>query len=149
MQPPLVATTPPDSEHEFRFLNVAKAFSRGKVDWTSTDMTRLWRYNLHYFDYILDVGRSIETLSDLISDWIKCNPMGAGEGWEPYTVSLRIVNWIKLFLRRDFRDSVQAVWVESLHQQALWLERNIEQSIPGRMLPCMQMDLGKKPGLPR
>ena len=23
------------------------------------------------------------------------------------------------------------------------------QSIPGRMLPCMQMDLGKKPGLPR
>ena len=126
MQPPFVATTPPDREHEFRFLNVAKPFSRGKVDWTSTDMTRLWRYNLHYFDYILDAGRSIETLSDLISDWVKHNPMGAGEGWEPYTVSLRIVNWIKLFLREDFREHVQAIWVESLYRQALWLERNIE-----------------------
>ena len=126
MQAPLVAATPQNREHEFRFLNVAKAFSHGKVDWTSTDMTRLWRYNLHYFDYILDTGQSVETLSDLISDWIKCNPMRAGEGWEPYTVSLRIVNWIKLFLRRDFRDSVEAVWVESLYQQALWLERNIE-----------------------
>ena len=126
MQAPLVAATPQNREHEFRFLNVAKAFSHGKVDWTSTDMTRLWRYNLHYFDYILDTGQSVETLSDLISDWIKCNPVRAGEGWEPYTVSLRIVNWIKLFLRRDFRDSVEAVWVESLYQQALWLERNIE-----------------------
>ena len=90
MQAPLVAATTPDREHEFRFLNVAKAFSRGKVDWMSTNMTRLWRYNLHYFDYILDMGRSIETLSDLISDWIKGNPMGAGDGWESLPLSRRL-----------------------------------------------------------
>jgi uncharacterized heparinase superfamily protein len=126
MQAPLVATPPPDREHEFRFLNVSKTFDRGKVDWASTDMTRLWRYNLHYFDYILDAGRSVANISDLISDWIESNPMGRGEGWEPYTVSLRMVNWIKLFLRQDFREQVQTVWVESLYRQALWLERNIE-----------------------
>ena len=63
MQAPLVTTTPQDREHEFRFLNVSKTFSPGKVDWASTDMTKLWRYNLHYFDYVLDPGRSIDNIS--------------------------------------------------------------------------------------
>src|SRR5260221_9565931 len=97
MQAPLV-TTMRDKEHEFRFLNVSKTFSDGKVDWASTDMTKLWRYNLHYFDYILDSGRSVDNISDLISSWIQSNPVGIGDGWKPYPVSLRIVNWIKLFL---------------------------------------------------
>ena len=116
-------------KHEIRFLNVSKTFSPGKVDWASTDMTKLWRYNLHYFDYILDPGRSIDNISYLISDWIQRNPMGVGAGWEPYPVSLRIVNWIKLFLRQDFRPHVHADWLHSLYQQARWLERNIEYHI--------------------
>ena len=57
------------------------------------------------------------------------NPAGTGDGWEPYTVSLRIVNWIKLFLREDFSGRVQPAWLDSLHQQAAWLERNIEYHI--------------------
>jgi len=129
MQAPLVTATPRDGEHEFRFLNVSKTFSPGKVDWASTDMTRLWRYHLHYFDYVLDSGRSIADISELISDWIRGNPMGVGDGWEPYPVSLRIVNWIKLFLREDFREHVHDGWVDSLYQQARWLERNIEYHI--------------------
>lgn len=129
MQAPLVATMPLNREHEFRFLNVPKTFSHGKVDWASTDMTRLWRYNLHYLDYILDAGRPVSNISDLISDWIQSNPMGMGEAWEPYTVSLRIVNLSKLFLRHDFREHVPTGWVESLYQQARWLERNIEHHI--------------------
>jgi len=128
MQAPLV-TTPPGLEQEFRFLNVSKAFSHGNADWSSTDMTKLWRYNLHYFDYILDSGRSIDSISDLISTWIQSNPMGMGDGWEPYPVSLRIVNWIKLFLRQDFRKHIHADWLDSLYDQARWLERNIEYHI--------------------
>ena len=67
-----------DREHEFRFLNVSKTFSHGKVDWASADMPKLWRYNLHYFDYILNSGRSVAKSPDLISDWIQSNPMGSG-----------------------------------------------------------------------
>jgi hypothetical protein len=129
MQAPLVTAMPQDGEHQFRFLNVSKTFSHGKVDWASTDMTKLWRYNLHYFDYILDSGRSVDNISDLISTWIQSNPMGVGDGWEPYPVSLRIVNWSKLFLRQDFREHVHAEWLDSLYQQARWLELNIEYHI--------------------
>src|SRR5437016_2886487 len=131
MRPPLATIMPQHGEREFRFLNVPKVFNHGSVDWASTDMTRLWRYNLHYFDYILTPGRSVQHISELISDWVRSNPMGKGEGWEPYTVSLRMVNWVKLFLRDDFRQHVQASWLQSLYQQALWLERNIEHHILG------------------
>lgn len=60
-------------------------------------MPKLWRYNLHYFDYLLDSDRCSKAKARLISDWIDRNPIGIGDGWEPYTLSLRIVNWIKFF----------------------------------------------------
>jgi uncharacterized heparinase superfamily protein len=129
MQAPLVTRMRPEGEHEFRFLNVSKAFRHGEVDWASSEMPKLWRYNLHYFDYILDAGRPAENIAALITDWTQNNPVGSGDGWEPYTVSLRLVNWIKLFLREDFSAHVQTAWLNSLYQQAQWLERNIEYHI--------------------
>ena len=124
---PFLVTARASGKHgEFRFLNVSKSFARGKVDWASPDQTRLWRYNLHYFDYILDPGRPVDHVSCLISDWIDSNPASRGTGWEPYPTSLRIANWIKLFLREDFSHHVQHAWIDSLYRQSLWLERNIE-----------------------
>jgi uncharacterized heparinase superfamily protein len=111
---------------EFRFLNVSKAFAPGRVDWASPDMARLWRYNLHYFDYIRDDWRPLESIVELVSDWIRSNAPGEGTGWEPYPTSVRIVNWIKLFLREDFRSHVKAAWLDSLYRQAQRLEKNIE-----------------------
>ncbi|MEP6891151.1 MAG: alginate lyase family protein, partial [Nitrospirota bacterium] len=94
------------------------------IDWASKDMPKLWRYNLHYFDYLFDAGRSHDSKVHLISDWIAKNPPGTGDAWEPYTLSLRIVNWIKLFLKRDA--AIQEAWVQSLYTQTLWLEKNVE-----------------------
>src|SRR5215467_14950253 len=79
MQPSLPTMTAWHGEQEFRFLNVSKTFSHGKVDWASTDMSKLWRYNLHYFDYALEGQRSAGDISRLISDWIENNPTGVGE----------------------------------------------------------------------
>ncbi|MCB1757812.1 MAG: alginate lyase family protein, partial [Gammaproteobacteria bacterium] len=47
--------------------------------------------------------------------------------WEPYTVSLRIVNWIKFLLRFDGRVSPSVV--RSLALQSHWLYQNIELHI--------------------
>ncbi len=111
----------------FSFLNHTREFPEGKVDWTSKDMTKLWRYNLHYFDYLLDTKRSSKAKACLISDWIDKNPVGSGDGWEPYSVSLRIVNWIKYFLGSE--GLLPEDWVRSLYQQTFWLERNLETHI--------------------
>jgi uncharacterized heparinase superfamily protein len=134
----------PDSH--FSFLGRAQQFESGAIGWASKGMPKLWRYNLHYFDYLQDPDRSIENKSFLISNWIEHNPQGTEDAWEPYTASLRIVNWVKFFLSLS-STSIYAnplengsteggegtkpkpEWLESLYQQALWLERNIEYHI--------------------
>jgi uncharacterized heparinase superfamily protein len=128
------------------FLNREKEFRPHAIDWLCRDMPKLWRYNLHYFDYLQDAHRSTENKHHLISDWIEHNPPGTEDAWEPYTASLRIVNWVKFFLslpstsfenREGGEENSQELkhglakskWLESLYQQVLWLEHNIEYHI--------------------
>ena len=117
----------PGRDHAFCFLNQERTFPDGGIDWASKDMPKLWRYNLHYFDYLFDAGRSHDAKVYLISDWIAKNPPGTGDAWEPYTLSLRIVNWIKFFLQNDA--ALQEESLQSLYTQALWLEKNVEYHI--------------------
>ena len=113
-------------DYEFHFLNTSRSFSDGAIDWVCSDMPKLWRYNLHYFDYLHDQGRSYVSLTEIVSDWIEKNRVGAEDAWEPYTISLRIVNWIKWFLSGDAGKSPPREWLKSLYSQAGWLENNIE-----------------------
>jgi len=127
--PPLDRVAPCGGQWQFTFLNVTRDFDGQGVDWRSADQSKLWRYNLHYFDYLHDGSRSPETCSGLIDDWICANPPGTPDAWEPFTLSLRIVNWIKFFLRTDLAVGGKPRWLESLHTQVLWLERNLELHI--------------------
>lgn len=63
-----------------------------REDWNTRGVPRLWLYNLHYFDFLRREGIAGEYW---ITRWINENPQGYGVGWEPYPLSLRIVNWIK------------------------------------------------------
>ncbi|CUQ65391.1 heparinase II/III family protein [Candidatus Nitrospira inopinata] len=115
---------PASGDFSFCFLNRTVTFPPSSVDWASPDLPKLWRYNLHYFDYLADPARSDEAKCRLIADWIAKNPLGVGDGWEPYPVSLRVVNWIKFFLRRE--KPPEMAWLQSLWTQAAWLERHVE-----------------------
>lgn len=134
-----------DDSH-FCFLGQSKRFHLGREGWVCADMPKLWRYNLHYFDYLQYPQRSVENKSHLVSDWIEHNPQGTVDAWEPYTASLRIVNWVKFFLslsaasmknsteaeggtNREFHAGLKHEWLKSLYSQARWLEQNIEYHI--------------------
>jgi uncharacterized heparinase superfamily protein len=115
--------------NEFRFLNVTHQFPDG-IDWTCSSVSKLWRYNLHYFDYALDPNRATEWIEAVVTDWIAQNPPSKTDGWEPYPVSLRVVNWIKFALTRcpgEVDD--EKPWLLSLYQQLDWLDRNVEKEI--------------------
>jgi uncharacterized heparinase superfamily protein len=112
--------------YSFSFLNVTRHFDPARFDWSPSEMSKLWRYNLHYFDYLKEEGRQWESKAFLISDWIEKNPQGTPDAWEPFPLSLRIVNWIKLFLSPEVKGNVEEPWLKSLYEQALWLEKNIE-----------------------
>lgn len=78
----------------FRFLN-AEHDVIAPADWNRAEWGKLWLYNLHYFDCLRQSDMPEQVGNAWIARWIAENPPGCGNGWEPYPLSLRIVNWIK------------------------------------------------------
>lgn len=126
------ALSPPieqDMEDKVRFLGVEQRLVGGSPDWRASAKPKLWRYNLHYFDYLHWPAVAECRKVALIDSWIAENPPGSRDAWEPYPVSLRIVNWVKLLLAESALPEVPSAWLESLAFQAAWLERNLEREI--------------------
>ena len=117
----------------FRFLNQVHDVTQS-ADWTACDRLKLWRYNLHYFDDITaDAAESRSTWhTSLIARWIAENPPPLGDGWEPYPLSLRIVNWIKGDLRR--RGLLDEAARHSLATQVRFLTGRLEWHLLGNHL---------------
>ena len=117
------------SEDKYKFLNV-----EGNVGtWNDVDKSKLWLYNLHYFDDLnaLDSFTRIEQNLEHIERWIIENPPNEGNGWEPYPLSLRIVNWVKFFLKTG-RQSEKSR--NSLYLQAHVLSQTLEYHLLGNHL---------------
>ena len=112
---------------EFTFLNQTLPWEQCS-DWEPAHVSRLWRYNLHYFDYLNAPAVSERFKAELIDSWILRNPQLTTPAWEPYTVSLRIINWCKHFSRLE-SSAIPEFWLRSLHEQALWLRRHMEHHI--------------------
>ncbi len=109
------------------FLNVRRNFD-DISDWACMDESKLWRYNLHYFDYLLDDGASESLKDKLIDDWIEISHTLREDAWEPYPISLRLVNWVKYFIAYK-NNSIPETWLYSLYQQAHILYNSIEYHI--------------------
>ena len=115
---------------EFTFLNVT-AKPKG---WNDESLELLWRYNLHYFDWIAGgedynaESQSRGEAENLIERWMRENPKGSFPGWDPYPTSLRIVNWVKYLrnnsatLRLCVKNKIEA----SLRTQVKWLKGHLE-----------------------
>lgn len=101
--------------------------------WNHPAQTKLWLYNLHYFDgFAPDGDAQLEAWrTALLQRWIEENPQGFGVGWEPYPTSLRIVNWIKRHLAGA---ALSPNGLDSLATQARWLSGRLEWRLLGNHL---------------
>ena len=118
--------------NSFRFLNETNSIS--SESWNDDSLDKLWLYNLHYFDDLNAVNsdKRKNWHGRLIQRWIEENtPEYAGNGWEPYPSSLRIVNWIKWFL---LGADIKKAWHDSLATQVRYLIQNLEYHILGNHL---------------
>lgn len=104
------------------------------TDWNRFGLSRLWLYNLHYFDDLRSQGAAERAAwhKVLIARWINENPPGSRPGWEPYPISLRLVNWIKWEL--NGAGLLDAPAVASLAHQAAHLAGNLEYHLLGNHL---------------
>jgi len=120
------------SEDGFVLLN-KHVRVKSALDWNDPQQEVLWLYNLHYFDDLnaLEAESRFEWHRALINRWIRENPPAVGIGWEPYPLSLRVVNWIKWDLRMHGLDEVA---IESLGLQLRWLRRRLEYHLLGNHL---------------
>ena len=126
---------------DFNFLN-----EKYKIDypfsWKIKKRSRLWNFNLHYFDWARDLieyrikngiwSKDSYYLEKLLDNWIDKNPAGHGDGWHSYTISLRIRNWI--WILRLFPSLITKKRVNSLWEQICWLNAHIEEHLGGNHL---------------
>ncbi len=120
------------SAMRFRFLNEEHEVVSGG-DWNSPGIPKLWLYNLHYFDDLnaQDAASRAAWHALLLARWIAENPPGVGNGWEPYPLSLRLVNWLKWVLAGN---ELSGAAVHSLAVQARFLTRRLEVHLLGNHL---------------
>lgn len=120
------------SPSRFRFLNEEHDLS-SDADWNNPVWEKLWLYHLHYFDDLAasDAAARTDWRHELITRWIAENPAGRGNGWEPYPISRRIVNWIKWALAGNV---LPPSAVENLAVQARFLRKRLEWHLLGNHL---------------
>jgi uncharacterized heparinase superfamily protein len=120
------------SPTRFRFLNEERTVESAG-DWAPPQSAKLWIYNLHYFDDLNATAaqQRVEWHRALILRWIGENPPGNGPGWDPYPLSLRIVNWIKWALAGNLLDEDSR---HSLAVQVRYLAGRLEHHLLGNHL---------------
>lgn len=129
---------------EFTFINITNKADLSKA-WNSKELQHLWRYNLHYFEYLYRLAYEYskdniqnpyyDKFKYLIENWIDNNPFAFGDGWHPYTISLRLTNWISVYpvfkdrikVDKEFDRKIK----ESIYLQYLYLQKNLEKDVLG------------------
>jgi uncharacterized heparinase superfamily protein len=115
------------------FLLLGKRGLLSEIGWNGTQCDKHWRYHQHYFDDLnaeAAENRSAWHLA-LLEDWVKRNPPGEGDGWAPYPIAARVVNWIKWALAGN---TLPQACVDSMALQVRWLARRLEIHLLGNHL---------------
>ena len=123
------------------FLNSSRKFVWNKK-WKIEEESDLWNFNLHYFDYLFSMldlffkSSNKEYLNKTIyciENWIEYNPVGNGFGWSPYTIDIRLTNWISYYcmIHQELSERFKKKMIKSMHEQYLYLSKHIEKDILG------------------
>ena len=112
-----------------KFLNEEKKLNFPD-DWDKESPSKLWVYNLHYFEDLLsfNADEKVEFHVQLLKRWIQDNPIGFGNAWEPYPTSLRVSNTLKAWLGGlELPKDV----LENIYNQAQYLSQDLEKHLLG------------------
>ena len=124
------------------FLHSSKIFQWDEK-WHFDDESALWNFNLHYFEFLFSLVDAykksgekeyLEKTIEAIRGWINQNPKEkGGEGWSPYTIALRLTNWLSYYaaVGEELDNSFQEMFIKSIHEQYEFLSRHLEKYILG------------------
>ncbi len=144
---PVPSLTPGDADNgrrilagRIRLLEQERPLA-APADWSAPDQSPLWRYTLHYFEWLADLAatgdaRWVDAARLSIADWIAHHPRPAGIAWHPYPLSLRLFAWLHHApkLLDNAPSAFHRAFVAALHRQARHLSRSIEWDVGGNHL---------------
>lgn len=114
----------------FNFLNHNHVF-KTKINWEYASAGKLWTYNLNYFEYLeqpsVSSSEGYRLIDDFLSDYDNRTI-----GREPYPTSLRLIFWIRFFIRTA--GVPERKYLEALHMQAKELQTKLEFHLLGNHL---------------
>lgn len=131
---------------KFSFLNKTIQFE-DRPHWHDQNLSHLWRYHLHYFDFITDLltdyyisddVSNYRAFKEIALSWIKKNSILSGDGWHPYTISARVVNWLNALsgfnglISND--NKFRELYFSSLYGQLRVLNDDLEHDVRGNHL---------------
>ena len=111
------------------------------ADWRAAAEPLLWRFTLHYFDWLGDLESLGEDAAhvrarNLVDDWIRTHRRPSGLAWHPYPLSLRLFAWLRhgKFLIAGSEPEFETRFAASLDRQARHLSRVVERHVGGNHL---------------
>ena len=136
-------------EGTFRFLNEERVLP-DPVDWRLRGRpaaSHLWRFYLHYHEFLLDLAAEgirssdpiwFERAWDLVTQWIARNPPGdvrlLRDSWHAYCISRRLPAWILLWSASPPPEDVRELVLGSMFSQVGFLENHLEWDVRGNHL---------------
>lgn len=113
------------------------------ASWHAPLSTPLWRFNLHYCEYLLPLAKAYLDAGDvryldkgkaIVRSWIdSCPRARGGVAWEPYVISMRIVNWLAFYGELRGELDADPGFVEALNrslaEQFVHLSRHLEKDL--------------------
>jgi len=127
--PPVYKAVLNEAENRFVFLNIEEDFPE-QINWNFRQHGKLWNYNLQYANYLLqqDVSytKKKEWLFSLY-EWLEDGRLPL----EPYPVSLRSINVIRLLVQENDRDDTV---LKHLHAELDFLSNRLEFHLLGNHL---------------
>ncbi len=133
------------TDNEFEFLQQRHRFD-GEIAWQCPGQSRLWGFHLHYFGYVRELmladvngaDAGFQQFRRLSAAWMAGNVRVTGDGWHPYTLSLRIINWLKAVRFWRLQMEREMEWFNdlsrSLRHQAHLLLAQLEYDVRGNHL---------------
>ncbi len=100
------------------------------ADWNDESHSKLWVYNLHYFEDLLAENASSKHDFHIafLNKWAAENHLGLGNGWESYPISLRVPNILKAW---QAGLPLQEQHFKSIYAQASFLSNYLEKHLLG------------------
>ncbi len=132
-------------QNQFSFLG-KDSYSVDLNIWVNESLSSLWNFNLNYFNYLNDLiiyfkknnnNSYLEKGIFYIDKWINASSRFNNILWAPYTISLRLINWVNFYsflIDNELIKEIPKKVIDSIQRQNSFLKLNLEFDVRGNHL---------------